>query len=82
MAYFSPPGSSTEKFFLFGKGGGKRMSEYLKIPLLGQIPIHQRICESGEDGEPIAWSDKGDIAKKFINIAQNIVKHNLVNAEN
>ncbi len=81
MAYFSPPGLSPEKFFLFGKGGGKRMSEYLNIPLLGQIPIHQRICESGENGKPIAYSDSLDISKVFIKIAQNIVKQSTVNAE-
>lgn len=71
MAFFSPPGSINEKYYLFGKGGGKRMSEYLHIPLLGQIPINQNICESGEKGEPIAYFDEDATAEIFLKIARN-----------
>jgi len=82
MAYFSPPDSLNEKYYLFGKGGGKRMSEYLHIPLLGQIPINQNICESGEKGEPIANINEDNISNVFIEIARNIMKQNSINVEN
>jgi ATP-binding protein involved in chromosome partitioning len=51
-----PDGSRME---LFGSGGGAAVAESLsrstgtEVPLLGQIPIDQRVREGGDDGHPI-----------------------------
>ena len=51
-----PDGSRME---LFGSGGGAAVAESLaaltgtKVPLLGQVPIDQRVREGGDDGEPV-----------------------------
>ncbi len=42
------------KYYIFGKEGGKRLAEELNVPLLGQIPIVQSIREGGDDGKPVA----------------------------
>ena len=45
MAWFTPAELPENKYYLFGKEGGKRLSKELNIALLGQIPIVQSICE-------------------------------------
>ena len=48
MAYFTPAELPTNKYYIFGKDGGKKLAEELHIPFLGQIPLVQSICEGGE----------------------------------
>ncbi len=52
MSWFSPPGS-TERFQLFGSGGGAKIEREFGIPLLGQIPIEIAVREGGDTGKPI-----------------------------
>ena len=52
MAWFTPAELPENKYYLFGKEGTKRLAEELNVPLLGQIPIVQSICESGDAGTP------------------------------
>lgn len=40
MSYFSPP-QSHERYYLFGKEGGKSLANEFEIPLLEEIPIDQ-----------------------------------------
>jgi ATP-binding protein involved in chromosome partitioning len=72
MAWFTPAELPDNKYYIFGKDGGKRMAEQLKVPFLGQIPIVQSICESGDGGCPIATLDTLTAAI-FDSIAQKIV---------
>jgi ATP-binding protein involved in chromosome partitioning len=51
MAWFTPAKHPDEKYFLFGKGGGKLLSESFNIPLLAQIPINETICSSCDGGK-------------------------------
>jgi ATP-binding protein involved in chromosome partitioning len=73
MSWFIPAEHPENKYFLFGNGGGKRLAEELKVPLLGQIPIVQSICESGDAGTPVALnSDRAD-GKAFANLAEKVL---------
>jgi ATP-binding protein involved in chromosome partitioning len=60
-----PDGSRME---LFGSGGGQSVADSLaastgtRVPLLGQIPIDQRVREGGDDGVPVVLSDPGSPA--------------------
>ena len=47
MAWFTPEELPENKYYIFGKNGGKEMADKYGIPLLGQIPIVQSI----RDGE-------------------------------
>jgi ATP-binding protein involved in chromosome partitioning len=52
MAFFTPAELPENKYYIFGKEGGAQLAEQLGVKLLGQIPIVQSICESGEAGRP------------------------------
>lgn len=54
MSWFTPAELPDNKYFLFGKDGGKQLAEQYKLPLLGQIPLVQGIREGGDEGIPQA----------------------------
>jgi ATP-binding protein involved in chromosome partitioning len=74
MSYFTPAELPENKYYIFGKEGGKRLAEQNNIPFLGQIPLVQGICESGDNGSPIALDEKSPVAKAFLALAQNIAR--------
>ncbi len=73
MAWFTPEEHPDEKYFLFGKEGGKKMAQKYDLPLLGQIPLVQSIREGGDDGEPAALSSRPD-GLAFLEIAQRLAE--------
>jgi ATP-binding protein involved in chromosome partitioning len=63
MSYFTPAELPTNKYYIFGKEGGRRLAEEYDLPFLGQIPLVQSIREGGDQGVPIMMSDD-EITKK------------------
>lgn len=57
MSWFTPAELPNNKYYIFGKDGGKQLAEELNIPLLGQVPLVQSIREAGDDGTPIAMQE-------------------------
>ena len=66
MSYFTPEELPENKYYLFGKNGGKNLAEEFDIPFLGQIPIVQAIREGGDIGVPIMVSDDEITKKAFL----------------
>lgn len=54
MSYFIAPDTGN-KYDIFGLGGGKKLSEELNVPFLGEIPIDPRIRIGGDKGIPIVF---------------------------
>lgn len=52
MAYFTPAELPNNKYYLFGKEGGKKLAEEYDLSFLGQIPLVQSIREGGDEGVP------------------------------
>jgi ATP-binding protein involved in chromosome partitioning len=52
MAWFTPPGH-TERYYLFGQGGGETIEREFGVPLLGQVPLEIAVREGGDSGKPI-----------------------------
>ncbi len=74
MAWFTPAELPENKYYIFGKEGGKRLAEEMDIPLLGQIPIVQSICEGGDNGEPVALNPDSITGMAFRELAEAVVR--------
>lgn len=69
MAYFSPQELPNNKYYIFGKEGGKRLSEEYELPFLGQIPLVQSIREGGDAGVPAMINSDALTKKSFEDFA-------------
>jgi len=72
MSYFTPAELPDNKYYIFGKQGGRRLAEQAKVNLLGEIPLVQSVCESGDAGQPAALNEDSPVFRAFENLAQNI----------
>jgi ATP-binding protein involved in chromosome partitioning len=73
MAWFTPAELPENHYYIFGKDGGKRLAEELNVPLLGEIPIVQSICEGGDSGKPVALNENSLTGMAFNQLAQNVI---------
>ena len=69
MSWFTPAELPDNKYYIFGRDGGKRLAEQLHIPLLGQLPLVQSVCEAGDAGEPIAAQSDQVMSHYFAELA-------------
>ncbi len=74
MSYFTPAELPDNKYFIFGKDGGKNLAEEFDIPFLGQIPIVESIREGGDIGVPAMVGDDIITKKAFMDFASNAVR--------
>ena len=73
MAWFTPAELPENKYFIFGKEGAKKLAEQMNVPLLGQIPIVQNICENGDKGTPVALDENSVTGQAFTSLAEAVV---------
>ena len=74
MAWFTPAELPENKYYIFGKEGAKQLAEQMNVPLLGQIPIVQSICESGDKGTPVALDENTVTGRAFLQLAAAVVR--------
>lgn len=74
MAWFTPAELPQNKYYIFGRDGGRKLAEELDIPLLGQIPLIQSVCEAGDAGAPAALEQESLLGIYFRTLATNIVE--------
>lgn len=74
MAWFTPAELPNNKYYIFGKDGGKELAEEMQVPLLGQVPLVQSIREAGDNGVPIALQQGHPAAEYFYQAADAISK--------
>jgi len=74
MSYFTPAELPDNKYYIFGKDGGKRLADEYDLPFLGQIPLVQTIREGGDQGVPIMMSDDLITKKAFESFAGHVVR--------
>ena len=71
MSYYTNPDGSKE--YIFGKGGGEKLSLELGINFLGEISLNTNIRVAGDEGKPIVLKDPGsEQAKQFIDVAHSL----------
>ncbi len=57
MSWFTPAELPSNRYYIFGKDGGLNLAQKMNVPLLGQIPLVQSICEGSDNGTPVALED-------------------------
>lgn len=73
MAYFTPAELPDNKYYIFGKEGAQKLAAQLDLPVLGQIPLVQSICESGDAGRPAVLQENTTTGKAFEMLTDNFV---------
>ncbi|HKK09271.1 MAG TPA: Mrp/NBP35 family ATP-binding protein, partial [Bacteroidales bacterium] len=82
MSYFTPPELPGKKYYLFGKEGCRNLAEKTNTALLGEIPIVEKIRESGDTGKPVTLEGENAVTKAFDTLAENVIKQvNIRNVE-
>lgn len=79
MSYFTPAELPENKYYIFGKNGGKELAEKYDVPFLGEIPLVQGITSAGDNGQPIAMENESPIAVAFKEIAGKIAQQISIN---
>ncbi len=74
MSWFTPAELPENKYYIFGKEGGKKLAAESNVVLLGQIPLVQSIRESGDTGIPVALADNNAVSDAFKELAQNVAQ--------
>lgn len=73
MSWFTPAELPENKYYIFGKDGGRKLAEEMNVPLLGQIPLVQSIREGSDTGDPVALNDSMT-GNAFMELAAEVVK--------
>jgi ATP-binding protein involved in chromosome partitioning len=74
MSYFTPAELPNNKYYIFGKDGGRHLADEYDIPFLGQIPIVQSIREGGDIGVPVMMGDDAVTKKSFEEFSAHVVR--------
>ncbi len=77
MSYFTPEECPDNKYYIFGKDGGKYLADDLGVKFLGEIPLVQSVRESGDFGRPAALQDNTPTQKAFDEITKNVVSETM-----
>jgi ATP-binding protein involved in chromosome partitioning len=73
MSWFTPAELPENKYYIFGKDGCKELAEKMGVPLLGQIPVVQSICEGGDKGRPVALENNA-AGLAFMELADEVIE--------
>jgi len=65
MAYFTPAELPENKYYIFGKDGGKRLAADNQVPFLGEIPLVKSVSDAGDNGFPVALDGDDPVAAAF-----------------
>lgn len=80
MSYFQPPGS-TERYEIFGHGGGRKLAKETDVPFLGEVPLDTNVRIGGDQGKPIvAFDPDCAVSQAFIEIAKQVAAQVSINA--
>lgn len=72
MSWFTPAELPENKYYIFGKDGGKGLAEQLNIRLLGQIPLVQSVRESADVGRPAVLQNNTMVAACFDDLCYSV----------
>ena len=74
MAWFTPAELPGNRYYIFGKEGGRKLADQYEIPFLGEIPLVQSIREGGDAGVPIMAGEEPLTKAAFLAFAGQAVR--------
>lgn len=74
MSYFTPAELPDNKYYIFGKNGGKDLAEMYNAPFLGELPLVQSISDAGDEGKPVVLQENNPSAIVFLQLAQKVAQ--------
>lgn len=74
MSYFTPAELPDNKYYIFGKNGGKELADQFDVPFLGEVPLVQSIREGGDKGFPAILNDEPVSKTAFETIASEVAR--------
>lgn len=74
MSWFTPAELPDHRYYLFGREGVKALAQEKGLRLLGEIPVVQSICDSGDSGKPVALVSDSLTGAAFMHLAEEVVK--------
>ncbi|WP_017257474.1 Mrp/NBP35 family ATP-binding protein [Pedobacter arcticus] len=74
MSYFTPAELPDNKYYIFGKNGGRELAEMYNAPFLGELPLVQSISQAGDSGTPVVLQEDNVIAAAFMELAQKVAQ--------
>ena len=77
MSYFQPAECPENKYYIFGRDGGKHLAEKLSLPFLGEVPLVQSIREAGDAGRPAALQENTPVAEAYKEITKRTVEQTM-----
>jgi ATP-binding protein involved in chromosome partitioning len=74
MSYFIAPDTGN-RYEIFGKGGGQKLSDEYGLNFLGQVPLGMEVREGGDNGIPVVvGSPDSPQAKAFRHVAEEVAR--------
>lgn len=74
MSYFTPAELPDNRYYIFGKDGGKRLAQDNDIPFLGEIPLVKSVADAGDNGFPIALDADEPVSAAFSKLAGRVAQ--------
>lgn len=72
MAWFTPASHPDEKYYIFGKDGGRKLAEEENVPLLASIPLVADICQTLDTGVPSVVTADNPESEAFNALAEKV----------
>ena len=73
MSWFTPDAHPDERYYVFGKDGGKRLATELNVPLLAQIPLVMEVGQSAEEGHTVFNISNKQIVNAFEELTSKVI---------
>jgi len=74
MSYFTPAELPENKYYIFGKNGGKTLAEQFNAPFLGEIPLVKGISDAGDVGKPVILEEEMVLGPVFMQMAERVAQ--------
>lgn len=73
MSWFTPEPHPDERYYVFGKDGGKKLADELNVPLLAQIPLVMEVGQYAEEGHTVFNISNNQVVKAFEALTSNLL---------